>query len=1071
MKYYKKLAWGILAFGFALLLFVVAKFQVDDMTLAKGEIYNFNENWELSWLDEEGKPVKKMALEELPYLGESEPGAVVVMSNQIPKEYFGKTMSFLSADKKLSVMVDGAVVYEFGVNDMRSFGRTPGSVVNFVDIPANLTEGKIEIKMVSPYKDYAARVTQITVGERDVLILQLLKSNIISIASNFVILVCGFIFFLLYLVRKFVKEDTSGMQYLCAYCIVASLYYFIETKALHVFYGNQTLYSVMVFLCLMMMPFFMGLYYGNGMLGMFEKRWNGLLLLTTINAVGQIGLQLFNIVDFMDMAFISHVLIMLTVILVGKSYLDIIKINKGKKDITIQLGVAALLFMGAGGTIDIVRMYVVAVGDMGKYSRLGTMAFSIIMLYQHLSQILIGYSKNIEENARLLQQEMEFVAMKNEQLEKAKEMAEEARQEALAANAAKGKFLAHMSHEIRTPINAVLGMDTMILRETTDMQIKEYALDIQNAGQNLLSLINDILDFSKIESGKLEIINVEYDFSSMIHDISNMIKAKAEGKKLELHFQIDENLPSKLFGDDVRIRQVLVNLLNNAVKYTLEGRVSLSVNGRIDGKKVVLDFSVEDTGIGIKEEDMEKLFKEFERIEEKRNRNVEGTGLGINITTQLLMLMGSKLNVESTYGKGSKFYFTLEQNIVDSTPVGNLTERIRQQSTEYSYMAAFTAPKAELLVVDDNSTNLKVFVNLLKCTKVNVDVADSGKSCLEMVRKKRYDLIFLDHMMPEMDGIETLHRMKELPDNQSAGTPIVALTANAITGAKEMYLAEGFDAFLPKPINPEKLEQMILRLLPRDLLKFEVLSEDGGIEDGEIVLQSQQSSSGIGKRIANSTVDVSDIPMVDGIDWSYGLMHLPDKELLMDTVKDFHKAIDVEADALEKFYAESKEPSNNLDHYRIKVHSMKSSANLIGATVLGGMAKLLENAARDGNIEVIESLHDIFIKEWRSYKQSLKECLGMDNVLEEALEQNKKEIEDYTILLAYLEILRNAFEEMDIDEMDQMIVNLEEYAYPADIQSNIEKLSVLVTNMAVEEAEPLIEEIMEQLKLNGEGSK
>lgn len=1062
MKYYKKVVWGLLAFAFGILVFVAVRFQVDDMTLSKGEVYAFNENWKLSWLGEEGEIVKELNLEGLPYLGTCEPGAIVVMSNQIPKEYFGKTLSFLSADKRLSVKIDGKVVYEFGMQDVRTFGQTPGSVVNFVDIPSDLTEGLIEITMISPYADYAARVTEITVGDRDVLILRLLEGNILSIASNFVIMVCGFIFFLLYLVRKFVKEDTCGMQYLSAYCTVAALYYFIETKALHIFYGNQTLYSVMVFLCLMMMPYFMGLYYGNGPLGIFKKRWSGLLALTSINAVVQIGLQLFNIVDFMDMAFVSHALIMLTVLLIAVSYFQIIKKDKGIKDTTIQLGVAALLFMGAGGIIDIVRMYVIAVGDMGKFSRLGTTAFSIIMLYQHLSQILIGYSKNIEENARLLKQEMEFVAMKNEQLEKAREMAEEARQEALAANAAKGKFLAHMSHEIRTPINAVLGMDTMILRESRDMQIKEYALDIQNAGQNLLSLINDILDFSKIESGKLEIINAEYDFSSLIHDISNMIGAKAEGKKLELRIRVEEHLPSKLLGDDVRVRQVLVNLLNNAVKYTVEGSVTLRVGGKVEGKKVLLDFAVEDTGIGIKEEDMEKLFREFERIEEKRNRNVEGTGLGMSITTQLLNLMGSKLQVESVYGEGSKFYFTLEQHIIDSTPVGNLEERIRKHSTEYTYMAPFTASKAELLVVDDNLTNLKVFVNLLKQTKVNVDVADSGKACLEMVAGKRYDLIFLDHMMPEMDGIETLHAMKELAENQSIGTPVVALTANAIAGAKEMYLAEGFDAFLPKPINPEKLEQMILRLLPRDLLKFEVISETGGVENGDIILSGQQIKSGNNGAVGGGSVDASDIPIVDGIDWSYGLLHLPSRELLMETVKDFYKALEMEADSLEKFYRESKEVDGKLDHYRIKVHSMKSSANMIGATALGGMAKVLENASRDGNIEIVNGLHDIFIEEWRSYKEKLKECLGIDEESETA--EDKKEIEDYTILLAYLELLREAFEEMDIDEMDQMFANLEEYAYPADIQKNIEKLSVLVTNMDGDEAELVMEAIESQLK-------
>lgn len=1044
MKYLKKIVWFVLLFDFALLVFVAVSFKVDDMTLSKGEVYDFNNGWELYRQDGEG-----IAIDELPYLGESDAGELLILENTIPKEYFGMTMSFLSADKTLKVWLDGEAVYEFGVSDVRGFGQTPGSVVNFIDIPYSLAEGKIRIEMCSPYDNYSAYISTVTIGKRDVLILKLITDNIFRIVCNLVIFVCGIIFFLLFIIQKLSGQDTGGMQYLCGYCVVASLYYIIETKTMHIFYGNQTMYSVLVFLCLMMMPFFIGLYYGNGVFSNYKKRWNVLLGLICVNILVQMVLQLFNIVDFMKMSFFSHALIAITVLVVAVSYLNI---SKTKKDKSITLGIIALLFMGAGGTIDIVRMYVIAVGDMGKYSRLGTTVFSFIMLYQHFSQVIRGYAHNVEENARLLQNEMEFMEKKNEQLRKASELAEEARQDAIAANAAKGKFLAHMSHEIRTPINAVLGMDTMILRESKDMQIKEYALDIQNAGQNLLALINDILDFSKIESGKLEIINVEYDFSSLIHDISNMIKAKAESKKLELCIHVDENLPSKLLGDDVRVRQVLVNLLNNSVKYTQEGTVTLNVDGRIEGRKAVIDFSVVDTGIGIKEEDISKLFQEFERIEEKRNRNIEGTGLGINITTQLLLLMGSRLNVESTYGKGSRFYFTLEQQIVDSTPVGNLEERIKQQSTEYSYMATFTAPDAKILVVDDNATNLKVFVSLLKYTKVNVDVADSGKACLELVSEKAYDLIFLDHMMPEMDGIETLHRMKQLENSLCTNTPIVALTANAITGAKEMYLSEGFDAFLPKPINPEKLEQMILRLLPRDLLLFDI--EEGNEEVSEV------------KADVVYEEEEDELPMVDGVDWSYGFMHLPDRELLMNTVEDFYKAIDVEADLLERFYVESKQNPEMLEQYRIKVHSMKSSANLIGATMLGGMAKLLENAARNYDTEVIDALNAIFLKEWRMYKEKLKECVDAGHSDEAQIP--KEEVKDYTIILAYLEMLRIALEEMDIDVMDQAMENLERYHYPEEIQINMERLGVQITNMDGDEANILIEQLVNQVKTNKE---
>ena len=1042
MKVFQKSVWAILLFFGMLLIFVVFSFDVDDTTLSKGDVYEFNEGWVLTWSD-----AKSYVIEELPYLGESMANEQLILENTIPKKYFGMTLAFLSADKVLKVWVDDALVYEFGVDDVRRFGHTPGSIYNFIDIPYDLTSGNIRIEMISPYDDYAAKLSGMYVGKRDVLILQLLQKNIIYIIYNLTILVCALVFLLLFVVQVASNQDSDGMQYLCGYCIVAALYYSVETKVLHIFYGNQTLYSVMVFLCLMMIPFFISLYYANGVLGIYKKRWQILLGLISANIVIQIVLQLTNLVDFMNMAFVSHALIALTVLVVAKSYIDSLRV---KRDRNLRIGMIGLLFMGIGGTIDIVRLYVVAVGDMGKYSRLGTTCFSVIMLYQHMSKVVKGYANNMEENARLLKNEMEFIEKKNEQLKKANELAEEARQDALAANAAKGKFLAHMSHEIRTPINAVLGMDTMILRETNDAQIKEYALDIQNAGQNLLALINDILDFSKIESGKLEIILVEYDFSSLIHDISNMIKAKAEAKSLKLKIHVNEKLPSKLLGDDVRIRQVLVNLLNNAIKYTQEGSVKLSVDGRIEGRKVVLEFAVEDTGIGIKEEDISKLFKEFERIEEKRNRNIEGTGLGINIATRLLGLMGSRLNVESVYGKGSKFSFVIEQQIIDSTPIGNLEQRIREQSDDYTYTSTFTAPDAQILVVDDNLMNLKVFVNLLKISKVNVDVADSGKRCLEMVADKYYDLIFLDHMMPQMDGIQTLHHMKEMEDNKCEGSPVVALTANAITGAKEMYLSEGFDAFLPKPINPEKLEQMILKLLPRNLLRFDADDETG--ENAQKINNN---------KIRNETrMEDINIPIIDGIDWSYGLMHLPTQELLMSTVSDFHKTLDVEAETLEGFYQQIKENPKMCDQYRIKVHSMKSSANIIGAIVLGGMAKILENAARDADILIIEAMHHIFIKEWLSYKDKLKECLiqADDNQQEES---EKVAIDDIGIVKNYFERLREAIAEFDIDVMDEIMKIIERYEYPQEIGNQVEKLSVYITNMDTEKALEIIDAVME----------
>ena len=384
------------------------------------------------------------------------------------------------------------------------------------------------------------------------------------------------------------------------------------------------------------------------------------------------------------------------------------------------------------------------------------------------------------------------------------------------ANRAKSEFLARMSHEIRTPINAVLGMNEMVLRESNEEDVKKYSMDIKSSAHALLGIINDILDFSKIESGKMEIVPAEYEFNSMLNDLYNMFSLRAQEKGLMFDVSVDSALPSKLYGDDLRIRQVLSNLLTNAVKYTRKGTVTFEVAGDRDGADVILHFAVRDTGIGIKQEDIPKLFSAFERIDEEKNRDIEGTGLGMNISLQLLKLMDTDLRVESVYGEGSKFFFDLRQRVMSEEPIGSFQERAKKAAREHSYRASFTSPEGEILLVDDNRVNRRVFCGLLKQTKVQITDVGSGRECLDHVRQKHYDMIFLDHMMPEMDGMETMKRMKEMEDNLCKDTPIIMLTANAIMGAKERYLAAGFDDFLAKPIDQTKLERLMMHWMPQD---------------------------------------------------------------------------------------------------------------------------------------------------------------------------------------------------------------------------------------------------------------
>ena len=545
-----------------------------------------------------------------------------------------------------------------------------------------------------------------------------------------------------------------------------------------------------------------------------------------------------------------------------------------------------------------------------------------------------------------------------------------------AANRAKSGFLSNMSHEIRTPINAILGMDEMILRESTEENVIQYAENLRGAGASLLGLVNDILDFSKIEAGKMEIIPVEYDPASVLNDLVNMIRQRAADKGLQLIVRAGSDLPRLMVGDEIRIKQIVTNILTNAVKYTETGSVTLSVSAeKMDERHVKLHISVKDTGIGIREADMKKLFAPFERIDEKRNRTIEGTGLGMSITRQLLALMGTKLEVESVYGQGSEFLFDLKQKVVDWMPVGNLEEAFRQaQRHVKKYHEKFIAPEAEILVTDDTAMNLTVIRNLLKRTKVRIDTAASGQETLNMTREKRYDMIFLDHRMPGMDGIETLKAMREDGENKNAGVPVIALTANAISGARDEYMQAGFQDYLSKPVNGDRLEDCMLKFLPQekvlrysedmsseDRAKFEAADADSARQTRQQMnagAASGSGSAGAGDAEASGgTAGASGGSVIPAwlrqsmyIHVESGVKYCGSEEDYMAALKSYvESADDNYGEIAAYFYRE------DWKNYTIRVHALKSSSRLIGASELGELAATLEHAGDTGDLETIQA--------------------------------------------------------------------------------------------------------------------
>ena len=540
-----------------------------------------------------------------------------------------------------------------------------------------------------------------------------------------------------------------------------------------------------------------------------------------------------------------------------------------------------------------------------------------------------------------------------------------------AANKAKSSFLADMSHEIRTPINAILGMNEMIMREADSPNIREYAGNIKNSGRNLLQLINSILDFSKIEDGKMEIVPVRYSLRSLITYLVNSIQDRADAKNLNFIVNVDPNLPCELNGDDARINQVILNLLTNAVKYTPAGSVTLNIGEKDRTENMVLlHVSVADTGIGIKESDMGKLFESFERLDVVRNRTIEGTGLGMSITTRLLDLMESGLNVQSKYGEGSVFSFDLWQKIENPQPMGEYRMG-RVDDNSHVYTESFHAPDAHILLVDDTHMNILVVVNLLKKTGVQIDTAESGEAAVELAARNVYDVILLDQRMPGMDGTETLKCIRELENKLNEKTPVICLTADAIRGAKERYLAQGFTDYLTKPVEGRTLEQMLMTYLPDEKVSkgagrprepepdiFKAMPEPEGIsEEG-----APEADSDIVGALSNAGFDTQKAMVFTHNDVDFYRTIL--------TV--FASEYDERYAKLNEFYSGKK-----WKDYSILIHAIKSNATTIGALKLAEVAATMEQATKNEEEDIIHKEHENALAQYSDAALIVKKTLGL----------------------------------------------------------------------------------------------
>ena len=597
---------------------------------------------------------------------------------------------------------------------------------------------------------------------------------------------------------------------------------------------------------------------------------------------------------------------------------------------------------------------------------------------------------------------------------------------ALQASKTKSDFLSNMSHEIRTPINAILGMDEMILRESKEPSTLEYAENLRHAGISLLGIVNDILDFSKIEAGKMEIISVEYQVSSILNDLVQLLQMRAAKKGLKFIVKANPNMPS-IFGDEIRIKQIITNILTNAVKYTEKGSVTLNVDYKDKGTdSIILVVSVEDTGIGIKEEDIEKLFHAFERIEEKRNRTIEGTGLGMNITQQLLLMMNSKLEVSSVYGEGSKFSFELEQKVLNREPIGNFEESFKNSLKQHkTYHEKFTAPDAKILVVDDTVMNLTVVKGLLKQTKIQIDTCESGQDCLKLSAKKVYDIIFLDHRMPGMDGIETLRELQLMTPNPNRETPVISLTANAISGAREQYISAGFKDYLTKPIDSLQLENMLMKYLPKDKIK---ISNDKPTEETKEEIKLPEW-----------------LTRVKGLNINEGIEHCGGIEAYLEALTVFANSISSGSEEIEQYFK-----NEDWKNYTTKVHALKSSSKVIGAVELSERAKRLEDAGNSKYIDEIKQDTDPLLKLYRSYAEKLSPLIKVEED-----DSDKPLIDEQELSEAY-EAMKDIAASFDYDSMQFVMQSLDEYRLPENEAKHYKEIKEAVSKLDWEKVNSLL---------------
>lgn len=914
--------------------------------------------------------------------------------------------------QELELLVDQVVRRRYNAEVSKPFGTNTASAFVFLQLNKEDAGKVFRITSVSN-SPYSGVINTVYIGDRMGILTQLMKqhSGVLFFAA-FLLVVSGLSLLFSVVLRRFYHKEIF-LEYLAWGTFLTSLWLVAGSKMRQFLFPNLSVASSLSFLAAMLALYPLLIYMDGVQKQRYQKGYVFLELLVIVNFAVCTFLQVTEQIEFMETVYTMYVLTAASFLYILYCMYKDFKKRRFASYRLIAVGVI-LLVLSAAGELAVFQL---RRGDGGMILCAGLVCLLTLAI--------------IENIRKLFYMERE-------------------KQRAVLANESKGKFLANMSHEIRTPINTVIGMNEMIRRENHDPVIREYAENINSASKTLLSLVNDVLDFSKVESGNLDIDSSSYYLSSLLNDVVHVLKARAESRHLDIRLNVDEGLPSILVGDEVRIRKVLDHLFNNSFRYTREGSLTFSAQGEWgDEGEFCLVFSVADTGVGIPEETLKRINAGFAGLEEEWESHLEENDLGFGMITRFVGQMHGNLRIQSVCGAGTMLTVKIPQEIENAEPIGNLQDAYRREQQELAKPREFLkAPDANILSVDDNEMNLAVIRGLLKRTGIRLDTAISGAECMEYTRQKKYDLIFMDHMMPDPDGISTLHRIRQEADNPNVDTPVVALTANAVAGSREEYLKAGFDEYLSKPVVVEKLEQTLQRYLPEEKVFFEAeeivnASDETGweeilkdvqkpdeaeerkdvqisektedredvqtpekTEDRKDVQAPEKTENGKDMPVSDEPAETGDEPLERLIDKSAAMVYCGgDEEMYLEF--------------LQAYYEQGREYIKKLptlrdagdwQNYGITAHAVKSTSLTIGAEGLSELAKQQEFAAKEGNIVQIEEQWENFYQTYKNVLTEAAQILGVWEAEDEPEEEisgedtpNEEYLEECRILLRQIQ--------------------------------------------------------------------